>query len=149
MAPGHGEWNPAFIDGTHQVFIPYSFVFTVTDADGTVIDNETVAKAAKPPADAITCTYGEEFIENGGDVHLRETTELNAAIPRACLREATLCDPLMATFLNRRTHPITWCSGDDGLTVSGSIMIQSNDIELSGALAAVLRCCNSDPVSLR
>ena len=38
VAPGHGEWNPAFSEGTHQVFIPYSFVFTVTDADGTVIE---------------------------------------------------------------------------------------------------------------
>ena len=51
--------------GTHQVFIPYSFIFTVTDADGAVIDNETLAKASEPPADAITCTYGEEFIEDG------------------------------------------------------------------------------------
>ena len=40
----------------------------MTDADGTVIDNETVAKAAEPPADAITCTYGEEFIEDGETV---------------------------------------------------------------------------------
>ena len=40
----------------------------MTDADGTVIDNETVAKAAGPPADAITCTYGEEFIEDGETV---------------------------------------------------------------------------------
>jgi len=37
----------------------------VADADGTVIDNETVAKAAEPPADAITCTYGEELVEDG------------------------------------------------------------------------------------
>jgi hypothetical protein len=65
VAPGQGEWTPAFIEGTHQVFIPYSFIFTVTDADGAVIDDETVAKAAEPPADAITCTYGEEFIEDG------------------------------------------------------------------------------------
>ena len=37
----------------------------MTDADGAVIDNGTVAKAAEPPADAITCTYGEEVIEDG------------------------------------------------------------------------------------
>ena len=26
VAPGHGEWNPVFSEGTHQVFIPYSFI---------------------------------------------------------------------------------------------------------------------------
>lgn len=65
VAPGNGQWTPAFIEGTHQVFIPYSFVFTVTDSEGAVVEDDAVSKAAEPPDDAITCTFGEEFTEDG------------------------------------------------------------------------------------
>jgi hypothetical protein len=64
-APGNGNWTPGFIVGTHQLLIPYRFVFTVTDASGTVIESETDAKSAPIPASAITCTFGETFTEDG------------------------------------------------------------------------------------
>ena len=63
VAPGNGNWTPAFIEGTHQVFVPYSFIFTVTDSEGNVVETETLSKKAQPPGATTTCTFGEEFTE--------------------------------------------------------------------------------------
>ena len=65
VAPGNGAFTPGFEVGTHRVFLPYRLVFTVRDAGGNVVANETEAKPAAVPAGAITCTFTETFTENG------------------------------------------------------------------------------------
>ena len=65
-APGNGDFTAGFIVGTHQVLVPYHFTFTVTGANGQVIESETATKGRAPiPSDAIVCTFRETFTEGG------------------------------------------------------------------------------------
>jgi hypothetical protein len=63
--PGGGQWTPGFLEGTHQLLIPYQFVFVVTDSSGAVVESSTETKGASVPAGAITCTFSETFTEGG------------------------------------------------------------------------------------
>jgi hypothetical protein len=63
--PGHGQWTPGFLEGTHQLLIPYQFAFEVTDSSGAVVDSFTDTKGAPIPKGAITCTTSDTFTEDG------------------------------------------------------------------------------------
>jgi hypothetical protein len=63
--PSNGSWTPGFIEGTHQLVIPYEFTFVVRDSSGTIVDTTTETKPAPVPADAITCTFSQTVIEDG------------------------------------------------------------------------------------
>jgi|SRR5215212_3075130 len=62
--PGHGQWTPGFLEGTHQLLIPYQFAFEVTDSSGAV-DSFTDTKGASIPEGAITCTFADTVTEDG------------------------------------------------------------------------------------
>ena len=62
-APGNGDFTPGFIVGTHQVLVPYRFVFTVTGGDRTFTVTE--AKKAPLPTNTITCTFTGKSVVDG------------------------------------------------------------------------------------
>ena len=45
--PGGGQWTPGFLEGTHQLLIPYQFEFVVTDSSGKEVDSFTETKGAR------------------------------------------------------------------------------------------------------
>jgi hypothetical protein len=61
--PGQGAFTPAFVVGTHQVFIPYRVTGTVT-VNGNVETFDDV-KPAPVPASAVSCTFEATFTEGG------------------------------------------------------------------------------------
>ena len=71
---GNGEWTPAHDTSSTSVLVPTSFhsnSFTVTDADGNVIDSgtddsvETKGSSQRTRATSTTCTYtGVETFED-------------------------------------------------------------------------------------
>ena len=63
--PGHGQWTPGFLEGTHQLLIPYQFAFEVTDSSGAVVDSFTDTKGASIPEGAITCTFSNTVTQDG------------------------------------------------------------------------------------
>jgi hypothetical protein len=63
--PGGGQWTPGFLEGTHQLLIPYQFEFVVTDSSGTVVDSFAETKGAPIPEGAITCTFSDTVTEDG------------------------------------------------------------------------------------
>ena len=76
--PGNGDFTPGFLVGTHQVFIPYRFVFLATDASGNVLEQGTDEKRAPIPSGAITCTFGGTFTE--GDITITFTGSATGVI---------------------------------------------------------------------
>lgn len=62
--PNDANFTPGFIVGTHQLVLPYSFVFTVTSGGQTFTD--TMAKKARVPANAVTCTFEGGFNDPDG-----------------------------------------------------------------------------------
>jgi hypothetical protein len=64
VPPGNGNFSPGFIVGTHQVVVPYKFVFTLSSG-GTVLHTETIAKKAPLPAGAFVCTFSGSETQDG------------------------------------------------------------------------------------
>jgi len=62
--PSDAAFTPAFIDGTHQLAIPYSITGEVT-VDGVVVETFGDVKNAPTPANAVTCTFTASFTEDG------------------------------------------------------------------------------------
>ena len=56
---GVALYPPAFVLGTHQLFVPYSFFFTVSD--GVNSYPNSYAKNAPVPSDAVSCTIAQSF----------------------------------------------------------------------------------------
>ncbi len=68
VPPNDSPFTPGFTVGTHELFVPYSVMFELTDDEGNVLFNETVAKKKPVPDDAVTCRLTDSFIENGEEI---------------------------------------------------------------------------------
>lgn len=66
--PNEADFTPGFDVDSHRLAIPYRFTFTATDASGTVVFDEALAKKAPLPPDAVTCTFGNQFTDESGQV---------------------------------------------------------------------------------
>ena len=73
-APGSGNFTPSFIVGTHQVLVPYKFIFEVTG--GEEPQTMTISKAASVPDGAIECSYTEIFTDEAGDTFVFTLTAI-------------------------------------------------------------------------
>lgn len=65
VPPNDRPFKPGFTVGTHELFVPFSVSFTITDDEGTVVFTETAAKKKPVPDDAVTCSLTDTFVENG------------------------------------------------------------------------------------
>ena len=59
-------WPPALVTTSNQVFIPFSFEFTLTNlTTGDIVFQESVSREPAERVATTTCTFGETFTEDG------------------------------------------------------------------------------------
>ncbi len=59
ITSGNGEWAVGSDVSSSTHFIPKSFTFTVTDAEGKVLFSESITKKGHRNQPTVTCTFGE------------------------------------------------------------------------------------------
>lgn len=65
ITSGNGKWAVGKDTESSTHFIPSAFTFTVKDAGGDVVFQDSIQKRGHRNQEQITCTFGDTFMENG------------------------------------------------------------------------------------